>query len=143
MSETRHQSPNDAGEQFKWLGDRAAEHFGEPSSSILDTFNNRNPENDYWITFECPEFTSLCPVTEQPDFGHITIQYVPDRLCIESKSLKLYLLSFRNSHVFHEEVVNRVMEDLAAVCTPRKIKVIGTFNPRGGISITVEAAKGL
>lgn len=110
-----------------------------PDTARLETFANRYPERDYWITFECPEFTARCPITNQPDFGRIAIRYVPDTACIESKSLKLYLFSYRNHNTFHEEAVNRILDDITAACAPRKIIVEGEFNPRGGISIKVRA----
>jgi 7-cyano-7-deazaguanine reductase len=112
---------------------------GSPDEARLETFENRYAQRDYWITFDCPEFTSLCPVTNQPDFGHIVLRYVPDARCIESKSLKLYLFSFRNHHTFHEEAVNRILDDIVKACAPRRATVEGVFNPRGGISITVKA----
>ena len=110
-----------------------------PNESRLETFENQYSNRDYWITFECPEFTSRCPITNQPDFGKITIRYIPDRRCIESKALKLYLFSFRNHNTFHEEAVNRILDDIVAACQPRRVIVSGDFNPRGGISIKVEA----
>lgn len=110
-----------------------------PNKARLEAFKNTYHKRDYWINFDCPEFTSLCPVTNQPDFGHITIRYVPNKLCLESKSLKLYLFSFRNHGTFHEEAVNRVLDDIVKTIKPRKAIVKGEFNPRGGISITVEA----
>jgi 7-cyano-7-deazaguanine reductase len=110
-----------------------------PDQAKLETFENAYKNRDYWITFDCPEFTSRCPITNQPDFGEITIRYIPDKRCIESKSLKLYLFSFRNFGTFHEEVVNRILDDIVKACQPRQLKVIGDFNPRGGISIKVEA----
>jgi len=110
-----------------------------PDEAKLETFENRYSNRDYWITFCCPEFTSRCPITNQPDFGKITIRYIPDKRCIESKSLKLYLFSFRNYGTFHEEVVNRILDDILAACQPRSIIVLGDFNPRGGINIKVEA----
>ena len=94
---------------------------------------------DYTIEFDCPEFTSVCPITRQPDFAKIKIAYIPDQLCIESKSLKLYLAAFRNVGMFHEEITNRILEDLVAACEPRWMRVIGTMNARGGISIRVTA----
>lgn len=119
---------------------RSQQRYPEsPDQARLETFANRYAGRDYWITFDCPEFTSLCPVTGQPDFGRLTIRYVPDQRCIESKSLKLYLFSFRNYGTFHEEVVNRVLDDIVAACQPRKAIVLGEFLPRGGISIRVEA----
>jgi 7-cyano-7-deazaguanine reductase len=110
-----------------------------PAEAQLETFDNAYPKRDYWITFDCPEFTSRCPITNQPDFGKIIIQYIPDKKCIESKSLKLYLFSFRNFGTFHEEAVNRILDDMVTACQPRKAIVSGDFNPRGGISIKVEA----
>ncbi|MEA2012376.1 MAG: preQ(1) synthase [Verrucomicrobiota bacterium] len=111
----------------------------EPSSKILETFENRYSSRDYTITFDCPEFTSCCPVTGQPDFGKITIHYIADKKCIESKSLKLYLFSYRNFNTFHEEAVNRILDDLVANCSPKEMEIIGKFMPRGGISINVSA----
>lgn len=108
-----------------------------PGEARLETFDNQYRDRDYWVTFDCPEFTSLCPVTNQPDFGHIVIRYIPDRSCIESKSLKLYLFAYRNHNTFHEEAVNRILDDLVAACCPRQATVEGVFRPRGGISITV------
>lgn len=111
-----------------------------PDKARMESFKNAYPQRNYWIELDCPEFTALCPITGQPDFGHIKIRYIPDKLCIESKSLKLYLFSFRNHGTFHEEVVNRILEDVVKAINPRKAFVIGEFNPRGGISINVEAA---
>jgi 7-cyano-7-deazaguanine reductase len=120
---------------------RASEaHYPEsPAEARLESFENQYKHRDYWITFDCPEFTSRCPITSQPDFGRITIRYIPDEKCIESKSLKLYLFSFRNYNTFHEEVVNKILDDVVAACRPRRLIVSGEFNPRGGISIKVEA----
>jgi len=118
------------------------EYPDTPDKAKLETFVNAYPERDYEILFDCPEFTSLCPVTGQPDFGHIRIRYVADRQCIESKSLKLYLYSFRNHHTFHEEAVNRILSDLAKACKPRWMEVNGEFRPRGGISLTITATEG-
>ena len=102
---------------------------------LLEAFQNRHTENDYWVRFNCPEFTSLCPITGQPDFAEIRINYVPDQLMVESKSLKLYLFSFRNHGDFHEDCVNTIMKDLIKLMQPKYIEVIGLFTPRGGISI--------
>jgi 7-cyano-7-deazaguanine reductase len=110
-----------------------------PEDAVLESFPNRHPDRDYWITFECPEFTARCPVTNQPDFGHIRVRYIPGDRCIESKSLKLYLYAYRNHNTFHEEAVNRIMDDIIAACCPREIIVEGDFNPRGGIKICVTA----
>ncbi|MCR5325835.1 MAG: preQ(1) synthase [Bacteroidales bacterium] len=102
---------------------------------VLEAFENRHQENDYWVRFNCPEFTSLCPITGQPDFAEIRISYIPDKRMVESKSLKLYILSFRNHGDFHEDCVNTIMKDLIALMDPRYIEVTGFFTPRGGISI--------
>ncbi len=109
-----------------------------PEEATLESFENAYPERDYWVRLECPEFTALCPITGQPDFGHITIEYIPDTLCVESKALKLYLFSFRNEGVFHEAVVNRIATDVTKAIAPREGRVTGRFNARGGIAITVE-----
>ena len=102
---------------------------------VLETFQNKHPENDYWVQFNCPEFTSLCPITGQPDFAEIRIQYLPAERMVESKSLKLYLFSFRNHGDFHEDCVNIIMKDLIRLMDPKYIEVTGSFTPRGGISI--------
>ena len=110
------------------------------SSKELETFPNPRPERDYEINMECPEFTCVCPRTGQPDFAIIRIHYVPDKLCIELKSLKLYLWSYRDEGAFHEAVVNKILDDLVGACRPRKMTVTGDFNVRGGIHTTVTAA---
>ena len=102
---------------------------------VLETFVNKHPDNDYWVQFNCPEFTSLCPITGQPDFAEIKINYVPAERMVESKSLKLYLFSFRNHGDFHEDCVNIIMKDLIKLMQPKYIEVVGLFTPRGGISI--------
>ncbi len=102
---------------------------------VLEAFENRHPEHDYWVEFLCPEFTSLCPITGQPDFAEIRIMYIPDRRMVESKSLKLYLFSFRNHGDFHEDCVNIIMKDLVRLMEPRYLEVTGVFTPRGGIAI--------
>ena len=122
------------------LGRSEAKYPRKPEAKILETFQNRYSERDYWIRFECPEFTSMCPVTGQPDFGRIRIDYIPDQLCIETKSLKFYLASFRNTRSFNEEVANRILDDLVAACAPRRATVHGEFAARGGINITVDVA---
>ncbi|MBL7077987.1 MAG: NADPH-dependent 7-cyano-7-deazaguanine reductase QueF [Kiritimatiellae bacterium] len=122
------------------LGANETTYPTSPSEARMETFANTHPERDYWITFDCPEFTSICPITGQPDFGHITIRYIADRHCIESKALKLYLFSYRNHGAFHEAVVNRILDDIVAACAPRQATVTGVFRPRGGIAITVEAS---
>ena len=102
---------------------------------VLETFENQHPGNDYWVRFNCPEFTTLCPITGQPDFAEIRISYIPDVKMVESKSLKLYLFSFRNHGDFHEDCVNTIMKDLRDLMDPKYIEVTGFFTPRGGISI--------
>jgi 7-cyano-7-deazaguanine reductase len=108
-----------------------------PSGGQLETFENQYPGRDYTIEIVCPEFTSLCPKTGQPDFGTITYTYTPDRLCVELKSLKLYLQRFRNEGVFYETIVNRLLDDFVGACRPRRCTVVGAFTPRGGITTTV------
>jgi len=110
-----------------------------PDEARLEAFPNPSPRRVYQVTFDCPEFTSLCPVTGQPDFARITIDYWPRRQCVESKSLKLYLGSFRNQGCFAETIVNRILDDVAACCQPRRAVVTGRFTARGGIAITVTA----
>lgn len=105
------------------------------SPEVLETFENKHPDNDYWVRFNCPEFTSLCPITGQPDFAEIRISYIPDKRMVESKSLKLYLFSFRNHGAFHEDCVNIILKDLVRLMEPKYIEVTGFFLPRGGISI--------
>jgi len=109
----------------------------------LETFPNPRPERDYLIAFDCPEFTCLCPLTGQPDFATIRIRYVPDQLCVELKSLKLYLWSYRDEGAFHEAVTNRILDDLVAAVRPRRMKVVGDFAVRGGVTtvVTAEYAK--
>jgi 7-cyano-7-deazaguanine reductase len=106
-------------------------------SKELETFPNPHPERDYEIHMECPEFTCICPRTGQPDFATIDILYVPDKVCVELKSLKLYLWSYRNEGAFHEAVVNQILDDLVRACRPRKVTVTGDFNIRGGIHTRV------
>lgn len=102
---------------------------------VLESFDNTHPDRDYWVTFNCPEFTSLCPITHQPDFAEIVISYIPDVKMVESKSLKLYLFSFRNHGAFHENCTNVILDDLVKLMNPRYIEVTGLFTARGGISI--------
>jgi 7-cyano-7-deazaguanine reductase len=108
-----------------------------PSSDQLETFPNHYPGRDYTIEIVCPEFTSTCPKTGQPDFGTITFIYAPEQKCVELKSLKLYLQRFRNEGIFYENVINRLLDDFVSACQPRRLKVIGAFTPRGGITTTV------
>ncbi len=108
-----------------------------PAGEQLETFPNQFPQRDYVIEIVCPEFTSMCPKTGQPDFGTITYIYTPDTLCVELKSLKLYLQRFRNAGIFYENVINRLLDDFVNASQPRRLKVVGAFTPRGGISTTV------
>ena len=117
------------------LGNQGTVYHDNYNPSVLETFENKHPENEYVVTFDCPEFTTLCPKTGQPDFGHIYISYIPRQRMVESKSLKLYIFSFRNHGDFHEDCVNIIMKDLTALMDPRYIEVRGEFMPRGGISI--------
>ena len=106
-------------------------------SRKLETFPNPEPGRDYLIRHECPEYTAICPVTGQPDFGTITITYTPAELCVELKSLKLYLQRFRSTGIFYEAVTNRLLDDFVAACKPRRCKVVSTWTPRGGITTSV------
>lgn len=117
------------------LGQKNVKYEFNYRPDVLETFDNKHPDHDYWVKFNCPEFTTLCPITGQPDFGTIYISYIPDEKMVESKSLKLYLFSFRNNGDFHEDVVNIIMKDLIKLMNPKYIEVWGKFLPRGGISI--------
>jgi len=108
-------------------------------SDILETFDNPTPGRDYTIEIVCPEFTSLCPKTGQPDFGTLTFTYVPEARCVELKSLKLYLQQFRNEGIFYEDATNRILDDLVTAAQPRKMKLVAAFTSRGGITTTVTA----
>jgi 7-cyano-7-deazaguanine reductase len=124
------------------LGQRSllsAKQIGQPRT-ILDTFPNPKPARDYEIKFVFPEFTSMCPVTGQPDFATITVAYVPNKLCVEMKSLKLYYLAYRDKGIFYESVVNTILDDLVATLKPREMSVIGEFAVRGGTEGTVSAS---
>ena len=121
-------------EGLKALGQKT-EYRSTYAPEVLEAFQNKHPENDYWVRFNCPEFTSLCPITGQPDFAEIRINYMPGEKMVESKSLKLYLFSFRNHGDFHEDCINKIMKDLIALMNPKYIEVTGIFTPRGGISI--------
>ncbi|MDE7179703.1 MAG: preQ(1) synthase [Muribaculaceae bacterium] len=117
------------------LGNQGTVYSDNYAPGVLETFDNKHEENEYVVRFDCPEFTTLCPKTGQPDFGHIYINYIPRKKMVESKSLKLYLFSFRNHGDFHEDCVNIIMKDLRNLMDPRYIEVEGRFMPRGGISI--------
>ena len=110
--------------------------------ALLETFPNPRPEREYEIAIDCPEFTSMCPKTGLPDFGTIRIRYVPDATCVELKSLKYYLLEYRNRGIFYEAATNQILDDLVSVCHPRRMTIMGDFSARGGIStsVTVECA---
>lgn len=117
------------------LGNKKTEYTSTYTPTLLETFENKHLDNDYFVKFNCPEFTSLCPITGQPDFAAIYISYIPNKLMVESKSLKLYLFSFRNHGDFHEDCMNIIMKDLIKLMDPKYIEVWGKFTPRGGISI--------
>ena len=121
-------------DNLKQLGHRS-DIPSDYSPEVLETFENSHPERDYWVQLNCTEFTTLCPITGQPDFAELKILYIPDRRMVESKSLKLYLFSFRNHGDFHEDCVNIIMKDLIKLMDPKYIEVTGLFLPRGGISI--------
>ncbi len=114
---------------------KATSYSMDYAPQVLESFENKHKENDYWVRLNCPEFTTLCPITGQPDFAEIVISYIPAERMVESKSLKLYLFSFRNHGDFHEDCVNIIMKDLIALMQPKYIEVTGLFTPRGGISI--------
>jgi 7-cyano-7-deazaguanine reductase len=109
------------------------------SAELLETFENPSPHRDYTITHTCPEFSSVCPKTGQPDFATIEVAYIPDKLCLELKALKLYYYSFRNEGIYYEGVVNRILEELQAACEPRWMRITGDFNVRGGIGSVIMA----
>ena len=124
------------------LGNNSTQYYHTYTPSLLETFENKHPENEFVVTLDCPEFTTLCPKTGQPDFGHIIISYIPRERMVESKSLKLYLFSFRNHGDFHEDCVNIIMKDLWKLMNPKYIEVKGYFMPRGGITINPFANMG-
>lgn len=117
------------------LGNTATKYPDQYAPEVLEAFPNKHPEREYLVTFHCPEFTSLCPKTGQPDFAKIVINYIPRKRMVESKSLKLYLFSFRNHGDFHEDCINIILNDLVKLMNPRYIEVKGIFTPRGGIAI--------
>lgn len=133
MSDSRSQELNLLGRSENRLPSR-------PEEARLETFANRSSGRDYWIHLDCPEFSSLCPVTGQPDSARIQIRYIPGAKCVETKSLKFFLASFRNHAAFNEDVVNRILEDLVAACQPKEMVVRGSFGSRGGIRLTCQAA---
>ncbi len=117
------------------LGNKETKYPETYTPEVLERFENKHPDVDYFVKFNCPEFTSLCPITGQPDFACVYISYIPDKYLVESKSLKLYMFSFRNHGDFHEDCINIIMKDLIALLDPKYIEVTGMFMPRGGISI--------
>ena len=129
-------------EGLSLLGNKKTEYRDDYAPELLEAFVNKHRDNDYMVTFNCPEFTSLCPITGQPDFAEIIINYIPDVKMVESKSLKLYLFSFRNRGDFHEDCINIIMRDLIKLMDPKYIEVKGIFTPRGGISIYPFASYG-
>ncbi|WP_390407509.1 preQ(1) synthase [Lacticaseibacillus jixiensis] len=122
-------------DQLTLLGNQAVKYPTDYAPEMLEAVSNRHAQRDYFVKFNCPEFTSLCPLTHQPDFATVYISYIPDQKIVESKSLKLYLFSFRNHGDFHEDCMNIIMDDLIKLLDPRYIEVWGKFTPRGGISI--------
>ena len=128
-------SIRDGENELSLLGSKTTQYSQDYAPEVLEAFTNKHQGNDYWVRFHCPEFTSLCPITAQPDYATIYINYIPDVRMVESKSLKLYLFSFRNHGDFHEDVVNIILKDLVRLMEPRYIEVWGKFLPRGGISI--------
>ena len=128
-------APNKSSLENLSLGQGTTVYPKEYSSDLLEAFTNKHPDNDAWVSFLCPEFTSVCPKTNQPDFAHITINYIPSNLMVESKSLKLYLFSFRNHGAFHEDCIQIICNDLTKLIRPKFIEVMGRFNPRGGIAL--------
>lgn len=128
-------------EHLKHLGSQNTEYKSTYAPEVLESFDNKFPDNDYVVELACPEFTALCPKTAQPDFAKITIRYSPDKKLVESKALKLYLFSFRDTGSFHEDCVNKICNDLYALMEPKWIEVRGDFYPRGGISINPTARK--
>ena len=119
--------------------EKEMDDVSEAFRDVLETFDNENPGRDYSIEIVCPEFTSVCPKTGQPDFGTLTFTYTPEAKCVELKSLKLYLQRFRNEGIFFENVTNRILDDLVAVLKPRRMKLVAAFTPRGGITTRVTA----
>jgi len=129
-------------EDLSLLKKNHSDYPTRPEDAELESFSNTHPNRDYVICFDCPEFTAICPITGQPDFGNIQIEYIPAERCIESKSLKLYLGSFRNHGAFHEAVTNQILDALVEACAPKWMKITGNFRPRGGIAIIVTAESG-
>jgi len=121
-------------DKLKHLG-KKTDYIFNYQPEVLESFDNKHPENDTWVKFNNPEFTSLCPITGQPDYATIYLSYIPDKKLVESKSLKLYFFSYRNHGAFHEDCINMIMNDLKKLLEPKYIEVWGKFLPRGGLSI--------
>jgi 7-cyano-7-deazaguanine reductase len=126
-------------DELTLLGRSESRLPASPDEAVLETFENCRPGRRYWITLDAPEFSSLCPVTGQPDSARLEIRYIPGERCVETKSLKFYLASFRNQPAFNEEIVNRILDDLVAALEPVELVVRGEFSPRGGVQLTCEA----
>ena len=133
-------SDQSTNKELTLLGNSVGSLPASPEEATLETFPNKSPDRKYTIELDCPEFSSLCPVTGQPDAARIRISYVPGEVCLETKSVKFYLASFRNSHAFNEEIVNRILDDLIKVASPVRMNVKGEFAPRGGIRLTASAS---
>jgi len=132
--------PYDDASELKQLGSKTTDYkYDEPNTLILETFPNRHPNIDYFVELYSEEFTSLCPKTGQPDFGSIYVKYVPDKLCIESKSFKLYLFAFRNFQSFMESMTSKILLELVLACQPKSMTVVGSYRIRGGVKIDVTA----
>jgi len=125
--------------EFELLGKSQNDPPASPEDAIIDVFENKRQTRDYLVEFHCGDFTSMCPITQQSDFAEVEIQYIPDQNCIETKSLKYYLQSFRSQKMFNEEIVNKILNDLSQACKPKWMLVVGSFAPRGGISLTTTA----
>lgn len=136
---TRKSKKSPAPTELNLLGRSEARFPKKPDRATLEVFPNRTNGRAYWVTFDCDEFTSLCPVTGQPDFATLTIRYIPGERCVETKSLKFYLSSYRNTPSFGEDVANRILEDLVSVLEPVRMHVHAEFFPRGGIRLSVDA----
>jgi len=126
-------------DELTLLGRSESRLPGSPDEAVLEAFGNCRPGRRYWITLDAPEFSSLCPVTGQPDSARLEIRYIPGDRCVETKSLKFYLASFRNQPAFNEEIINRILDDLVAALEPVELVVRGEFSPRGGVQLTCEA----
>lgn len=140
MNEPKGRAALDAVDQLKSLGTNQTDYrYEDPSAGMLEVFPNRNPEGSYFVNLKFPEFTSLCPKTGQPDFAEIFVQYVPNELCLESKSVKLYFFAYRNFGAFMESITNKIIRDFVQACSPKQMKVTAKFAPRGALAITVDA----